>query len=643
VALEATRLESESDLCLDPAQSQGAAGGGSDRTVLACADPGVLSPGIAALTSAGLELTRASGWGEALGLFRELAPVAVLVDSGFLEGDGVRLCATLRRSAGRVEPPILALCRRGREAQRALEAGATDILEKPLDWGVVARRLATLRLHFLTARELEQSRRQLTLAHRLLAEAQRAFEQERLTDPLTRLPNRPHLERILERALRPPGARVALLLLDLDHFTELNETLGRSGGDALLRQVAKRFSDRLRSRPSAQPASSALMTTARLSGDEFALVLTQTLDADTLSAIARGLLDTLRGGFGVGDTQVHLSASIGIAVASGGTALDHRALLQRAETAMAEAKRRGGGQHRFYSEALSWAAQAKLSLDRRLRQALEAEQFELHYQPVVEAASRHVRGVEALLRWNDPERGSIPPMEFIAVAEDTGLMNQIGAWVLEAACLQLRSWLDGGLPPIRVAVNVSRCQLETGDFAGEVKRVLERTGIDPRLLELELSERGALRSDPTILAQIRRLKALGVRLVVDDFGTGESSISHLREFHLDGLKIDRCFVKDVTEGGDGAAITSAMAAMARQLRLEVVAEGVETEAELERVREYGCEAVQGFLFSRPVDADELRRRVRVRDGYLELGQAAGSESPVGSVAPATEFRGGSHE
>lgn len=592
------------------------------RSILACVDEGALRDGASHLAECGFAISRATGWGHALALARELQPSAVLLDNGFLEGAGPQLCAALRRAWGRIETPVLALCRGPREVQRALSAGASDVAEKPVQWELVGRRLGALVRAYRATSELDQNRRQLAQAHVAVAEARRQYEQLSLIDALTRLPNRTQLERIVERALRAGSGPVALLTIDLDRFTELNETLGRKAGDELLRQAAGRLAGCLRTWPGVHGARPGVMTAARLGGDEFTLML-QDSDAESLGALARLVLDTLRRSSTVNDTRVHLSASVGIAVASGSKPTPE-ALLQHAETAMYEAKRGGGGQYRFYSEDLSIAAQARLNLDQRLRDVFERGALELHYQPLLAAASRRVLGVEALLRWSDPERGWIPPSEFIPVAEDMGMMGEIGVWVLEAACWQLRAWLDGGLPPIRVAVNVSRCQLESGDFAGEVARVLRETRLEPALLELELSERGALRRDPAILAQLRKLKALGVRLVVDDFGTGEAAIGQLRGHALDGLKIDGSFVREVTKGDDCAALTAAMAAMARELRLHVVAEGVETAAELAKMREYGCDAVQGFYFSRAVPADELRRLVTLsldQPGECELAEA----------------------
>ena len=594
------------------------------RTVLACVGPADLVTASRVLARSGVQVTGASGWSESLALLRELRPAAVLLDSSFLEGAGPQLCAALRRTSGRVETPVLALCRGRREVSRALEAGASDVVEKPLDWAVVGRRLDVLVRAFLASSEIERNRRQVGEAHRLVAEALNRFERQSRTDPLTGLPTRFHFESVLERALARTGREhgsVAVLIVDIDRFTELNEALGRRAGDAILRTVAGRLSSCLRSRPLGSAAMPGVMAAARLSGDEFTLMLTDAGRGDTVPGFARAVLEALGARIDVGETPVYLSASIGVAIASSAD-VDAELLLQHADTALFAAKGRGGRQCQLYSDALGLETEAKLDIDRRLRRAIEEGELHLHYQPLVETQSRRMLGVEALLRWNDPERGNIPPNDFIPIAEDTGLITTIGAWVLATACRQLRAWQDEGLPPMRMAVNVSRCQLERGDFAAEVERVLGETGIAPALLELELSERGALRNDPTIVAQLRRLKALGVRLVVDDFGTGESAIAHLQRFALDGLKIDGSFVRGLTPEGTSFTITSAVAAMAHRLSLTVVAEGVETEAELARVSECGCQVAQGFLFARPVAADELRRRMTLRDGHAVLIEAA---------------------
>ena len=588
--------------------------------ILVCADERVWTEGVGRLAASGLPMHRALGWGEALALARDLRPSAVLLDSGFLEGAGPELCGALRRAWGTDETPVLALCRGTREVQRALSAGAADVVEKPLDWDLVERRLRTLSSAKHTRTDLENNRRLLAQANAALADGRRQFEQESLIDSLTRLPTRVQFERVLQRAILADAGPVALLVVDLDRFGEFNETLGRKAGDEILRQAAERLTGCLRTWPGRRGAGPGLMTAARLGGAEFA-VMVQDADAERVGGLAHLLIETLGQSLAVSHTEIHLSASLGIAEAAGPQA-SPETLLRQAETAMFEARRGGGGQHRFYRDDLGVAAEARPNMPGRLRDAFERGAFELYYQPQLSIGSRRVLGVEALLRWNDGERGFVSPSEFIPVAEGMGLMGVIGAWVLQTACRQLRTWLNGGLPPIRIAVNVSRVQLEQGDFASEVSRVLQETRFEPGLLELELSERGALRRDPPIVAQLARLKALGVRLVVDDFGTGQTAVSQLRRQALHGLKIDGSLVRD-TQGADGTAITAAMAAMGRQLHLQVIAQGVETEAELAKMREYGCDGVQGFLFSRPMPPQDLRRRLTVRadqPGVCELAE-----------------------
>lgn len=597
------------------------------KTLLVCADGSVLASGEGFLTGAGFRLTRAAGWAEALSLYESLRPSIVLVDGAFLDGSGPRLCAALRRMSGRVEVPVLALCSGKRDVLRALEAGANDVVDKPLDWSVVNRRLTCLFREYEASVETTRLRGLLNDAHKAMVQTLDQAERQSLVDPLTGLPNRRRLDQVLQRALvrsqRLEGG-VALLTVDLDRLSDINETLGRAVGDGVLQQVAERLSSELRQSRSHDGRRPGLSLAVRVGGDQFALMLTDAVGSEFLSSLAQALLDALSQPFSAGDTEVYLTASVGIAVAPADLT-DPGELLQHAETASYEAQRRGGGQFHFYSASLNGAADYKLGMDRRLRTALDRNELSLHYQPVVASESRRVLGVEALLRWQDPAGGWIPPGEFVPVAEETGLMTAIGAWVLGNACRQLKSWIDAGLPPIRMAVNVSRCQLERGDLASEVERVLGETGLDPDLLELELSERGALRSEPGIVSQMNRLKALGVRIVVDDFGTGQSAIAYLKQFPLDSLKIDRSFVMNTVGEGNDAVIVSAMVAMAHRLGLGVVAEGVETEPQRARMQEFGCEAIQGFLFSRPVPPDDFIASVETRDGEAALRPARPEE------------------
>jgi diguanylate cyclase (GGDEF)-like protein len=591
--------------------------------LLVCSDPLVLKFGAKILEEAGFEIHRADGWSEALRDFESLRPAAILLDGAFLEGSGPQLCAALRRQSGRIEVPVLVLCKNSRDRDRALRSGANDVAEKPVDWSVVSRRLLALSRGFRASEEMERSRRIVAEARRLVAEAWEKIHHQESTDALTGLPNRARLDAVVERALargRTTGIKVVLLFLDIDRFSDINETLGRLGGDEVLRSVARVLLDRLRS--DGWPKGIGLA--ARISGDEFALMLGTDITDEQLSKLAESVLTAISQRLNVNGTDCYISVSIGIAVASSHQ-MEAEALLQQAETAMYSARCGGGGCYRFYNEAFAGAMHSRLGMDRRLRSAFERRELALHYQPVLEAGTRRLVGVEALLRWYDPKSGPVSPADFVPVAEDTGLMTLIGTWVLETACGQMKDWMEEGLPAMRVAVNVSRCQLERGDLAAEVERVLGETGLPPKLLELELSERGVLRSDPAILAQLKKIKRLGARLVVDDFGTGQTGMSYLTQFDLDGLKIDRSFVKGILYNSQDDAITAAIVAMAERLKMDVTAEGVETKAQRDRICEYGCQAIQGFLYSPALPADELRARLDFSHGWLELDSPSGRD------------------
>jgi diguanylate cyclase (GGDEF)-like protein len=509
-------------------------------------------------------------------------------------------------------------------------AGATDVIVKPVNTEVLVRRAASQAALSRMTRELEGSRALLRQAERATADAWRMLQQQAALDPLTGLPNGAQLERLLDHALagaRGAGSGVALFLLDLDHFSDINHTLGRRNGDEALRQVASRLSDYLRSGDVQGRGGPGLRLRAavRVAGDQFALLLTNVGDAKRLPAFAQGLLQVISRPIRLGESEVFLSASIGVAVSSPVTRLAER-VLQHAETAMREAKRRGGRAYHFYSEALNGSLERRLGLDRMLRHALENGELSVMYQPIVEVGSGRVVACEALLRWMHPVLGEVPPTEFVPLAEGTGLMRELGEWVLRKACGQLRSWLDAGIRPLRMAVNISRCQLEDGDLAETVRSVLLETGIEPALLELELSERGVLRQDKDVMHQVQRLKDLGVRLTVDDFGTGDTMIAYLGQLPLDGLKIDQSFVGGLSGEGDDGVLTSAIVALAHRLKLNVTAEGVEQESQRQLLRGYGCEEVQGFLFSPAVSPEEFIRLMASDTSWASGPQGPGAEA-----------------
>ena len=341
----------------------------------------------------------------------------------------------------------------------------------------------------------------------------------------------------------------------------------------------------------------------RLSGDEFTVLLTHVAGRSAAARAALGLQKCWSQPFTVAGQEVSLSASVGVALypEDGGTA---EALLQRAEAAMKSARLQGGGCFRFY-DASRDHNQREFEIETELRGALERGELEVHYQPLVDGVHQRVVAAEALLRWQHPRLGDVSPGEFIPVAETSGLVVPIGRWVLRTACEQLRGWLDAGLPRVRVAVNVALAQLRRGDLLEEVRSVLEELELEPALLELEISERGALRDEPEVMDELFALKSLGVRIAVDDFGTGESAIVYLKRFPIDVLKIDRSYVKGMVENEQDSDLASAMVALGHQLRLSVVAEGVELESQVERLRNLECDELQGFLFSPAVRAEEF--------------------------------------
>lgn len=544
-----------------------------------------------------------------------------IVDASLGSHEGLGPWAALRRVPGSADLPVLALCASDRESRRALLEGSTDVVRKPLEWPLLSQRAARMVQARRTRDELARTRSQL-----LGLQSSRADAGEGASgtlDPLTGLPQGRSFERTLDAVLSGnvrTGSEMAVLFMDIDRFKLVNETYGRRGGSQVLVQVAERLKACLRQRDLAG-SRPGLVTAAigRLGGDAFSMMITPVGGRDDVAQIAARVLDALSGPFMLADTEVYLSASIGVALApTDGTCTEE--LLQHAELAMAESRRRGGGVVRFYGRALSDARERSLKIDRLLRRTLERNELSLHYQPLIDARSQRIVGAEALLRWQHPELGNVPPMEFIPFAEETGFMVEIGRWVLSTACQQLRAWIDEGLPVIRMAINVSLCQLVRGNLPQVVDQALAEARLDASLLELELSERGALRSDPEILRQLQALRSRGVRISVDDFGTGDSAIAYLKRYPLDTLKVDQSFVKGSASDSDDAAITSAMVAVAHRLRLRVVAEGVETSEQLKLLRELGCEEVQGFLFAPAAPASAFRELLG-RDGLLLDQQA----------------------
>mgnify|MGYP001256739730 CR=1 FL=1 len=420
-------------------------------------------------------------------------------------------------------------------------------------------------------------------------------------DPLTGLPNRRLIEDRFTQALAAAerdGEELALVFIDLDHFKRVNDSLGHSVGDALLCSVAERLSTVVRK----------VDSMARLGGDEFILVMPG-LNAAAAADVARRLVDVCAQPFRVGSHDLAVTPSLGIALypADG---KDFETLLKNADTAMYQAKQAGRNAFQFYASDMNVATLEHLMLESNLRSALANKEFLLHYQPLVSLATGRIVGVEALLRWQHPHIGLISPARFIPVAEDCGLINPIGDWVLFEVCQQAKAWEAEGIEPVTVAVNVSPVQFRQTAFVDMVAGALAFTGLEPGLLELELTERTVMHDAEVNLGTLSALHRMGVDLSVDDFGTGYSSLAYLKRFPVSKLKIDQSFVRNVVEDADDRAIASTIVRMGKSLRLKVLAEGVETAEQLAWLKAQDCDLAQGYLFSRPLPAAEMAELLR---------------------------------
>jgi diguanylate cyclase (GGDEF)-like protein len=432
------------------------------------------------------------------------------------------------------------------------------------------------------------------LAHRVTVAERRADH-----DELTGLANRTLFEDRLRAAIdraRRNGSELAVLFLDLDQFKNVNDSLGHPAGNRLLQAVARRLESCVRTGE----------TVSRFGGDEFTVLLTDVEGPSAAAAAAQRLLDAFADPVVVERQKLFAGISIGVAhYPADGT--DAATLLRNADSAMYLAKQRGRRRFELYSRELSDRVHQRLALETELHTAIERNQLELHYQPKVDVITARIVSVEALLRWYHPTRGPIPPSEFVPIAEDAGLIGQLGEWVLREACRQARLWQDAELGPLGVAVNLSPSQF-TGPIDDVVAHILRQTGLDPGLLELEITESLAMESGPHTLDILQSIRQMGVRLAIDDFGTGFAALSYLTRWPIDHLKIDKTFVDAIDRSGESsaeAAIVKAVLAMAESLGLEVTAEGVETESQLRFLQSHGCRFIQGHLFSEAVPPAQL--------------------------------------
>lgn len=443
---------------------------------------------------------------------------------------------------------------------------------------------------------------------------ERTLEHQSLHDHLTGLPNRAllldRLEHALDRARRT-GVCLALLFVDLDRFKSVNDSFGHEAGDQVLLAVAERLPSVLRAGD----------TLARLSGDEFVVVCEDVDDGLDATEMAQRVLDELAKPFQVAGSEAYVSGSVGVAV-SGGLNTDAETLLADADMAMYRAKERGRGVYEVFDTSLRSRVIERLTIERALRRGIEADELLAHYQPLVDVETGRVTGVEALVRWQHPERGLLAPGAFVPMAEDTALVGRISEWMLRESCRQMQAWrLEGVAGPDRVGVNLSVRDLEHGGLVDTIAGILDHVGLPPACLLLEITESAAMHDAQTVISSLWELRELGVRIAIDDFGTGFSSLDRLRRMPVESLKIDRSFIADMGVSSGGVALVAAIIAMSHSLGLKVVAEGVEKAEQLHELRRLGCDEVQGYLLGRPAPAAEL-------DHVLRHG-ALGQVGPVG--------------
>jgi diguanylate cyclase (GGDEF)-like protein len=428
------------------------------------------------------------------------------------------------------------------------------------------------------------------------AAAEKKLEYLAHHDVLTGLPNRlllrDRFDQAIVQALHEDSG-VTMFFLDLDNFKQVNDSLGHNYGDLLLVQVVKRLGECLRDTD----------TISRQGGDEFVVLLPNLHDLSVINEIANHIVEAFSAPFEIGSYSINTTFSIGISVyPDDGVEFD--TLLKNSDTALYQAKDSGRDTYRFFSAKMNIDAQEQLQLQGQLRHAVKNQEFVLHYQPQIDIISGHIIGAEALVRWQHPEQGLIPPGKFIPLAERSGLIVPMGEWVLNEACRQAQRWRDNGLP-LLMAVNLSSLQFKRGNLIETVVNALEKSGLPAELLELELTESILMQDVDVAIKLLHSLKEMGVKLSIDDFGTGYSSLSYLKRLAVNKLKIDQSFVRDLTEDANSAAIVRAIIQLGQTLQLTVIAEGVETDAQLAFLRNYGCDEVQGYLFSRPIPAADF--------------------------------------
>ena len=471
----------------------------------------------------------------------------------------------------------------------AIRRGAFDYIRKPFDIDQVEIAVDRAISH---AGLLASKRKHENNLEQLVEERTAKLEYLAYHDPLTDLPNRLFFEEQLTEVLRAGKNTVGILYVSLDRFKDLRDTLGHSQGYQLLKEVGARLK-----------ASINGATVARFEGDEFAVLLLDKAESE-VARFTDAIFEAFLHPFHIGGYEIFVSISGGISL-SPNDGTEGWMLLKNAGAALSQARKVGGNHYQFYTADINDRALQRLELENGLRRALEREEFTLYYQPKIDTLTRTITGMEALIRWNHPERGLIPPFDFIPLAEETGLIVPMGEWILKTACKQTKIWHDEGYP-LHVAVNLSLRQFQQKDLANEINEIVRQSGLDPAFLDIEVTESSIMNNAESAVDTLRRLQETGIKVSIDDFGTGYSSLGYLKQLPIDILKIDKSFVQDVTNNPDDAALVMTIITLAHNMRLKVVAEGVETEDQLRFLHLLKCDEWQGYLFSKPIPAEAFR-------------------------------------
>lgn len=537
-------------------------------------------------------------------------PDLIICDILMPELDGYNVLKQLQSQPSTSVIPFIFLTAKGtkEDFRQGMNLGADDYLTKPFTEEELLGAVTTrLRKHSSLVESYTNQ----------LQKVESELDYLLYNDPLTNLPNQLSLREIFTQLLSNSRSQniengvnlwankkqdrqiIPILTIGLDRFNRINESLGYTFGDLLLKAVAKRLTNCVLAED----------IVARLNSDEFTLILTSVNNKQTIIELAKTILQNLAKSFQLSHQEVFITASIGITFYPE-NGRDLEKLIAHAKKAMNHAKYKGGNQYQFYTVSSRVEVAEKMVLERDLHHALEREELEIYYQPQVNLTTGKIIGAEALLRWQHREIGFISPAKFIPLAEETGLIEQIGKWVLVNACQQIKSWQNSGLGKLRIAVNLSGSQFIQQNLDQELLHILSNTAIDPKYLELELTESILIENIERSMSELNALKSTGIKIAIDDFGTGYSSLSYLQKFHFDVLKIDRCFIHNIDKNMKNSAITTAIISMAHQLNLKVIAEGVETYQELAFLLRYNCDAMQGYFFSKPLKNAEFESLVK---------------------------------